>query len=1279
MALDATEKSYILDARNTYEDGGSLGSEESYDDMRQLVGDKKEESGKFNSLPLASFNFINSIIGSGVIGIPYALHQAGFGLGIALLVVVAGLTDYSLILMVRSGHICGEMSYQGLMRASFGRTGFYILTTLQFFYPFIAMVSYNVVVGDTVTKVLIRVTGMSETSIFAHRQVVIFFATVFITIPLCLYRNVARLAKISFLSLVCVGFILLAILIRMGTMASIVPSQEDSWRFANFPGIVPSVGIMAFAFMCHHNTFLIYESIERATQQKWDVVTHWSLFTSFLIAAAFGIIGYATFTSYVQGDLMENYCWDDDLMNFARVMFSGTILLTFPIECFVTREVILTAIKGTDELEDHTAYIPNSDRKYLIITLTIVVVAYLISMSTDCLGLVLELNGILAAVPLAYVLPGLCYLKLEEGPVLSSKKLPALGLMTVGVFAAVSGLLLLILNSGTSGSCVHGKVMPYSLTSKCIKMEISKKNQLIDPCEKTYEDKCRICLKGAVEICELFRNGDAIPRKLMAVASVQVEEGDGLPPVICLPCNQRLDESYDFKCQIQSADEKLRQILKLKASSNNSGSSASIVTAIIADVISSVISSEKENTEKQEVCPTNFCPDNFCFTKDDTSFCLNTERNLFCYDRETQSQLCSTEEKKSSHDVNDYKTLLEDPLEQSNSIKQELSLYDENKEHNEINNSVEQVSPVKHEELHLYHEHVQQNKNNFFKVDVNNVEVSEDQRMLDEALKIESVQDDEEKPLISRTTRIRCTQCIKSFHTNVALQRHLMIHKKKTKLRYVCYVCDKQYSTHAKVKNHVAICHKKDDVDETRVSCEQVKEEVNIQERRINNIQDKRIKGQKNDDSSKEQRKNLKFSCNICSKQFTYQKSFITHVKSHPEYKSEIVDETDQCSEKDKSVENVEEEEENEEEEDEEDEEDENIPAESLQCTQCGKLFATKRNLKRHLSTHSGLKYTCGTCGKGFSRVDKLKDHEQSKHKAEIFDSSDLDDKDDSDSINKGSCLEGRKKDRHNRPHKCAICPKSFAQAQSLTNHMERHTRVKETQKRFLCEVCSKCFAQSGSLVAHMRTHTGVKPYVCTVCSRAFTKSTYLQLHLRTHSGEKPYICQYCSRAFARANTLARHITVHTGEAKYHCQICTKSFRRLTSLNEHTYTHTGQRPYACKICTKRYNNAGSLYAHRKKCKAQQLSNTEFTVSMEDSVPQQDVNVSQVLIYSQRKLMEDATVGQVTPTPQYMIANVHNQKNVGANIIQPFTMDDPNVYAINSKQFKSPYYAIYPNM
>lgn len=53
-----------------------------------------------SSLPQASFNYINSIVGSGVIGIPYAFHRAGFGLGLLLLIIVAVITDYSLILMV---------------------------------------------------------------------------------------------------------------------------------------------------------------------------------------------------------------------------------------------------------------------------------------------------------------------------------------------------------------------------------------------------------------------------------------------------------------------------------------------------------------------------------------------------------------------------------------------------------------------------------------------------------------------------------------------------------------------------------------------------------------------------------------------------------------------------------------------------------------------------------------------------------------------------------------------------------------------------------------------------------------------------------------------------------------------------------------------------------------------------------------------------------------------------------------------------------------------------
>lgn len=84
------------------------------------------------------------------------------------------------------------------------------------------MVSYNVVVGDTVTKVIIRLTGISQDSLFAKRHVIVLIATLLVTVPLCLYRKISKLAKISFLSLVCIGFILFAIFVRIGTMSEIV-------------------------------------------------------------------------------------------------------------------------------------------------------------------------------------------------------------------------------------------------------------------------------------------------------------------------------------------------------------------------------------------------------------------------------------------------------------------------------------------------------------------------------------------------------------------------------------------------------------------------------------------------------------------------------------------------------------------------------------------------------------------------------------------------------------------------------------------------------------------------------------------------------------------------------------------------------------------------------------------------------------------------------------------------------------------------------------------------
>lgn len=307
-------------------------------------------------------------------------------------------------------------------------------------------------------------------------------------------------------------------------------------------------------------------------------------------------------------------------------------------------------------------------------------------------------------------------------------------------------------------------------------------------------------------------------------------------------------------------------------------------------------------------------------------------------------------------------------------------------------------------------------KNDVSMEDFNNHDVSKQITMLEtDNQDMKSVMNcsDDEKPLISRTIRHhRCSLCLRSFSTKVALQRHMIVHKHKhkhkTKLRYVCYVCDKQFSSIAKLKNHVLNSHDSQMVDDktTQVTNEDKKVKTSAKVTRSGNVLD----------GTREEKKNFKFACKVCSKQFIYQKSFLSHAKTHPEYNEETSSDVfDQYANK-TTTEQKERtptfrENESEEEEEEEDDDDSDLPIESLQCTQCGKLFATKRNLKRHISTHSGLKFNCSTCGKGFSRIDKLKDHEQSKHKEEIFGNTDDEDDDDEDNENKvNENSESRKK-----------------------------------------------------------------------------------------------------------------------------------------------------------------------------------------------------------------------------------------------------------------------------
>lgn len=506
-----------------------------------------------------------------------------------------------------------------------------------------------------------------------------------------------------------------------------------------------------------------------------------------------------------------------------------------------------------------------------------------------------------------------------------------------------------------------------------------------------------------------------------------MEEGDGLPSSICLSCNHLLDVSYDFKCQIQNADLKLRQFLKLQVAPMLNDKHNNMLVKAITNMISEETSCKKENHVTEE----EIYPSHNIITFDNTTVqsdvVINSDKSHMSQEFIQKSDIIELHDK--SIQYNTLKENVHNPEIVGVVLCHETHMDDAfvNQSNSLSDSTIEENKCIKQEELILSENNASsrrltaQSGEATLKVEVKDERPLEDfnnpavlnQITIPETNNQETKDgtncSDDEKPLISRTTRQKYLHGMKTFSTKVALQRHMIAHKHKTKLRYVCYMCDKQFSNISKLKNHVVNSH------ETCTTDSKATQEDN-QDKKVSKVSAKVTRSGNVIDGVKEEKKNFKFTCKVCSKQFIYQKSFLSHAKSHPEYNEELSDEMfDQAASKttneQKDKTSIFKENESEEEDEEEDDDDSDLPIESLQCTQCGKLFATKRNLKRHISTHSGLKFNCSTCGKGFSRIDKLKDHEQSKHKEEIFGNTEDEDDDEEDNENKvNENSESRKK-----------------------------------------------------------------------------------------------------------------------------------------------------------------------------------------------------------------------------------------------------------------------------
>jgi sodium-coupled neutral amino acid transporter 11 len=364
-----------------------------------------------SSLAGCTANLINAIVGSGIVGIPYAVKMAGFGAGLFLIIMCAILTEKSLRLLIFTAKHLHVPSYETAAEAAFGVIGFRFIALNMFIMAYGAMLSYLMIVKDSFSLMV----GVDPDDLYMKRAILV-AVSLTIMVPLSSQRDMANLSFTSRFSVVIDSILVLLVAInapisesmeRIGGLSTLFTASQ----IIHWDTIFVGLGVLSFAFVCQHSAFIIAGSLDRPTVKRWSNVTRSALMLCACLALTCGATGYLGFLDDTQGNVLNNLSDTSVSAMAARGMLGVTMLFVFPLECFVARHVcVVILFQGRRAHEGDDSTILNRRDRRIGLTVLLYLIAVVPAAAFEDLGPVLAISGAVGGSCLAYVGPGLVYL-----------------------------------------------------------------------------------------------------------------------------------------------------------------------------------------------------------------------------------------------------------------------------------------------------------------------------------------------------------------------------------------------------------------------------------------------------------------------------------------------------------------------------------------------------------------------------------------------------------------------------------------------------------------------------------------------------------------------------------------------------------------------------------------------------------------------------------------------------------------------------------------------------
>lgn len=381
----------------------------------------------------SSFNLSNTIIGCGIMTLPFNLYNCGWVLGMFCLLLVGLSSGYAFNLLTVASEYTGFFQYRDIALKLYGQKFSLFIGIIVIIYTFGSIASYCIVLRDNMFW------WSEPTSENDYKKKSLLWGIMtFIILPLCLlpridflnFTSLVALASIFYVICVVAGFYLLVTYVP-GKILSSGPPQALNFSidaFTAFP-------LFTTAFCGHYNSMNIYRELKDRSIRRMNITILITMAVTILFNSAMALFGYFAFTDTVASDILRNVSQLSGASVYFQIANTAMILVmlfSYPLVSF-----------GVNKAFQSLIWKPGQKVPFkwsLMFALINVFVPAIIATFVSDIDHILSFTASLCGSPMVYIIPGFfgyTISKRQGGP--KYRLALSLILIILGVFYSVSG------------------------------------------------------------------------------------------------------------------------------------------------------------------------------------------------------------------------------------------------------------------------------------------------------------------------------------------------------------------------------------------------------------------------------------------------------------------------------------------------------------------------------------------------------------------------------------------------------------------------------------------------------------------------------------------------------------------------------------------------------------------------------------------------------------------------------------------------------------------------